>query len=252
MKILIDLKKAKLKDYIESIFGLYNSKEIIISKYSDIIVYELKTFFKFLIKKECNKILSELDFLDNVEIVFTDTVSDEIKSYFNAYKKVTFSQALTENLEKIIKFQKHISKLKNDLDITIFSNVWDENIFNIIDNIKDTINVISIVTNDDAFFNEISEYAFLKYGLSTNIKKPIEIKEKDFCIVLNTKEQDFYNKAKFTIDIYMDNKLINTNILIDFYSETSKKMNIYSVKNAFFVEKAENLLNIKWKIVKKS
>jgi hypothetical protein len=111
--------------------------------------------------------------------------------------------------------------------------------------------VISIVTNEEDFFNEISEYTFSKYGLLTNIKKANEISGKDFCIVLNTIEQDFLNKSKFTIDIYMENNITDTHLLVDFYNEFSNKLIDFYIKKALFVEKADNLFNIKWKIVKK-
>jgi hypothetical protein len=245
MQILIDFKKAKL------IENLFSKKEIITFVHSNVMVYELKSFFKFQLKSQCAEIMGQLITLPNVEVVFTDRVDEKTRKHFNVLDKTSLTERVIENLDKILVYiyRKYKTELKDNIDIAIFSDIKDQNIFKVIDKIKDSSSFISIVTNDYNFFQEIKEYAYLKYKITANIKKANEIQNNHIAIVLNTSEQDFGFKSHYVIDVYMKNKILNAKSLNDFFGELPDELSKLSIKKAYLLNKTDELIYLKWKFV---
>ena len=251
MKILITTEKAKFIDNIDCVFGYGTTKEIITDKNIEIYLYNLKMYYPFLIKKEIMKIKKSFEKEDMV--YFTDEVPEYIKNEFTKYTYNYGNIFLTHFSGIIQKFKASIDK--NALDIGIISIKSDKAIFQIIDKLKDHSKTISIVTEDDSFFEEISDYGWTKYGMLVNLKEFCDLRHKDITIILNKspdEDTDFKNTSKYTIDIYRKYFLENTNLLDDFSSFSEKKLSKYMTKMYYFVEKEQKITNFRWKFHKKS
>jgi hypothetical protein len=158
-------------------------------------------------------------------------------------------QQIIENLDKIIKFLVDKNKSSSNIIVSIFSNIKDKNIFKIIDNIKDISNTVVIVTDDNNFFLQVKDYAYLKYKMDIIKKNSNEIQNYYISIILNTIEKDFAFKSIYAIDIYMKNNILNTKLLVDFYTQLPDELDKLSFKKAYLIKKKDDLINLKWKYV---
>ena len=250
MNILITTEKAKFIDNIDCIFGYGTAKEIISDKNLEIEIYNIKQYFPFILKKEIAKVKNCLSSED--EVCFTDNLPDFIRAEFESYTHK--ENCFLSHFSAIIKKFK-TSIVKENLDIGIISLKSDKAIFQIIDRLKDYSKTVSIVTEDDNFFESISEYAWLKYGMLVNLKEQDNLLYKDLAVILNMPpdfKTDFSKISNYTIDIYERYFPVNTNYLTDFSSFNRKKLDKYMVKMYNFVQKSQKITNFNWKFQKKS
>jgi len=250
MNILITTEKAKFIDNLDCIFGYGTTKEIISDKNLEIEIYVIKNYLPFILKKELSKIKKPL--LSEDKVFFTEVVPDSIREEFKSYT-YNGNPFLAHFPNIIKKFYSSIDK--ENLDIGIISVKSDKAIFQIIDELKDYSKTISIVTEDEEFFENISEYAWLKYGMLVNLKEQDNLVYKDLALIFNMPadfKSDFSVVSKYTIDIYRKHFPVNTNYLVDFSSFNRKKLDKYMVKMCNFVEKNHKITNFEWKFQKKS
>jgi len=250
MKIIISTQKADFLDNIDCLFGYGTAKEIITCKNLDIAVYNIKKYFPFILKKELKRIKAELS-QENSQVFFDKNVTEDIREEFKAYihNENCFLNFFPEILRKFIRTCK-----KEMIEVGIISLKYDKAIFQIIDKLKNSVKTISIITHDDAFFEEISEYAWSKYGISVNLKEFSTMQNKDLAIILNKSPNinvDFSNISRYTIDIYHKYYILRSNYLSDFSSFDLEKLKDYKVKMYHFVEKEHKISNLKWKFFEK-
>ena len=250
MKLIITTEKAKIRENIDCIFGYGATKEIISDKNLEVYVYNIKEYYPVLLKREIAKIKKTLS--DDDKIIFDKNVPEYIKNEFSDY---TYSEnsflACFPNIIRKLSF----TLSKENLEVSIISLKSDKAIFQIIDSLKDYVKTISIITHDEAFFEETSEYAWSKYGLVVNLKDFSDAGHKDVSVILNKERdinQDFSRISKYTIDISGEYSVWHTNCLIDFSSFNEKKLSKYMVEMYNFVEKEQKITNFRWKFYKKS
>ena len=249
MNILINMLPASFWDNIDCLFGNGFYKEIVVDKNIDIPVYNLKNYWPFLLKKETEKIKKEFSELDNnMKIVFSESVTDETKEYFSKIRKVTKKECFFNNLPKIL------NKFENpDSDLYIISNERDNQIFDIIEAASKKLKVISLITNDENFFDEVSEYALTKYGIGVNLKDLAEVQNKGLAVILNLSAHathDFSDIFKYVIDLPQKHEIFGAKYLVDFSSIKAEKLRAYPTEYCYFVEKEHKILKLNWKISK--
>jgi len=250
MKIIVTAEEAKITDNIDCIFGYGTTREIISDKNIETAVYKIKKYYPFILKKEIAKIKKELS--EDDKIIFDEAVPNHIKADFSAY---TYNErCFFTYFPNIIKKFSSVSN-KENLDICIISLKSDKAIFQIIDSLKDYIKTISIITEDEAFFDNISDYTWSEYGILANLKNFSDSSYKELSIILNKdndNNNDFSKISSYTIDVYQKYFVENTNYLLDFSSFNSKKLDNFLVKKCYFIEKGDKITNLNWKFYKKS
>jgi hypothetical protein len=255
-KILIHNEDACFWDNIDCFFGYGHTKEIIISKNIEIPVYRLKKYYPFLLKKEAGKIIKELESGDNTEraeLVFSDAVSEKTKALFAGFKAANEPRAcFMVNLPQIIRKCSLMFPEKEPEAVIIAEN-RDGGCFGVLDAARKYIKSFSLITGSEAFFDEVSEYAWKKYGLTANLKTYSDAPRKELAVILNKNpdaHNDFSGIAEYTIDISQSHKVRGTNYLVDFSSVNDGKLVNYPVKYYRFVEKEDKILNLKREIYK--
>jgi hypothetical protein len=209
-----------------------------------------------LLKKEAEKIIKEIESENNIEnavLVFSDSVSESTKKLFNNFKAIGQpADCFMDNLAQIIRKCSLLFPEKEP-EAVIISENRDENCFAVLDAVRKQIKSFSLITGSEAFFDEVAEYAWEKYGLTANLKSYADAPNKELAVILNKNpdiNNDFSEIAEYTIDISQRCKVWGTNYLVDFSAVNEKKLVNYPVKYYCFVEKEDKILNLKWEIYK--
>ncbi|MBO5409285.1 MAG: hypothetical protein J6A61_07830 [Clostridia bacterium] len=115
---------------------------------------------------------------------------------------------------------------------------------------------VSILTENDAFFERISQILLASHGMSLNQKNRNTMGKKQVLFLLNTTLTDCSAMGEFLIDFNDTKPLFHSNQLWDIttgeISAFFQTFHITDIKHCYFVPKQARELKLIWKISKKS
>lgn len=222
MKIIIDAGKKKelIKLGNETVLCILGKR------------FPIMSYKKFL--KEIGEIENDIYISENIK----KRLSEKIFS-ITEFKKINTTEIFLKNIEKIIR---HI-KTDEKITISIYSDKKDERIFNLISSLNTFCSVIHLITKDENFYENVSEYALLNYGLAVNLKKSAP---SSLNIILNSEITDFSDKNGYVINL-SDNELTAQKILDDILPLNLPKDLKTDIKKCIFLEEDCQKFDLIWK-----
>lgn len=135
--------------------------------------------------------------------------------------------------------------------VCIFSDTADERIFCLCDRVNPFCDMLYIVTQDENFYEKISDYTLEKYGLAITLRQFSKINTADVNIILNSSETNFSYKSGYTINL-SENEICANKLLSDIIPLNNGDFSGIEIKKCLFLtEKTENF-NLIWKNSQKS
>lgn len=234
MKIIVSSgKKKEIRKINDDIF-LLNLPE----KLKFLSVHILKSF----LKKFCSFGAFELYSADNLNHDICQKLKKQFE--FSTKKPADCFFSHIGNIAKAI-------NSGDGLSVLIVSNKPDERIFKLCEKINSYCKILLLSTNDEKFYEKISDSCLEKYGLIITLKEYGEVRNSDINIILNSKSNDFSSQNEFTINLSEKNifaKKLLYDIVPNNYGDFS---NVEIKKCQFLPSKCENF-NLIWKNSQKS
>lgn len=137
------------------------------------------------------------------------------------------------------------------LRVLIVSDKPDERIFGLCEEINPYCKILMLSTNDEKFYEKISDCCLEKYGLIITLKECDEVRNADINIIFNSRRENFSFQNGFTINLSEKNifaKKLLYDIVPNNYGDFS---NVEIKKCQFLPSKCENF-NLIWKNSQKS
>lgn len=178
--------------------------------------------------------------------------TEEMKQYPRVYHGISQEDYLFYHLGTIL------SKLpKEDLsDIGVFCQKEDPRLIPLLEILSHICVTVSILTEEDAFFETVSKNIFFSHGLTVNQKSPQTMPKKRLLILLNTPLETLSPYGERCIDLRTSPFSSDLPTLFDFTTRDTndffQKFHIENIKHCYFVPKEDKNINLIWKISKKS
>lgn len=176
----------------------------------------------------------------------------ELKQYPKIYHELPLEDYFFRQLPRIL------SKISVDdiSEIGILCQKEDPRLIPLLEMLDSFTSVVSILTEEDHFFDKVSSGLLLSRGLTLNQKNLENLAKKQFLILLNGTAPSPQKNAPRCIDLRNSPSDTPTNTLSDFTSEAVTdffhKQQIATLKHCYFVPKEEKNIKLIWKITKKS
>lgn len=226
MKIIVDIAKKKevIKIDEETFLFVLNDK------------FPLLSYKKFLKLTG----VSEKD-----TYYLTKNANGKIKnklSGITSFSEIKTSEIFLKNMKNIIK---NISTGEK-MNICIYAYKKDSRIFELISYVSDFCSVIYLVTDDENFYEDVTDYSLENHGIAINLKQFGEIRNTPVNIILNSKKDDFSEFGGCIINL-SDIELKANKILCDISPLNFKEKSKINIEKCCFLEKDCQNFNLIWK-----